>query len=680
MSRGGKEGNNALTKTPDAVTNYAEFAMAEGASITTLKAMVAHNVVDVYDLYSDVAVAIRKGHLHLGIEYTNEKYDPNFSHFFREAMMPFDKVAKIWENLPPREASIQKKGSDGVTPFHCASINPDIRALKKFYSICPEIEIKDSLHRTLVHFAAACKTSFKPLEFIFGKGRQFLGLLIEMEQTPLIVACVAGSVANVEYLLSKAKKDPYSFIESEEALKRFGICAINRPQRNSFCAIHHAVVSGNLRVVECLMKYGVDLEKPLNTKYFKLTPLMLAAAHGDLPMVRLLVEKGLVKVEKKDKVKRTALVHAVMNGATTVASYLLNLGADPNAKDSSDNHCLHYACAYGWAHCLELLADAGADPNRNNCWGLNPMAVAYLKGHSGLVKRVMDIPGADINSKDDKGRNFVMGLVNYNCTNGILSEILLKDVEDLVRDRAANPLSIDTEGKNMLHYLTKLSGTAIGCHFNCNEDKKKDQEKYSKGNMQAMDLQTKFVQLALNYGCDPLAVDESGRLPIDCFGYYFGKYYKRKNYSMLHVLLDAMVERVEEPQSSLENFKVRGNVQGLLNRFFCNLNLYFIKEERHLFEKIVRVLKSLENRDLIKMKDFVNGTNDRTAPAIVLTKAYNKKCSFTSFKNDIECFWKEEVEGNELGYWREARGLFLYFIKSCKPDLVHQTQRSQNQD
>lgn len=72
-----------------------------------------------------------------------------------------------------------------------------------------------------------------------------------------------------------------------------------------------------------------------------------------------------------DKLKRTALMHACMNGSTTVASFLLNLGADPNAADTSGNTCLHYAAAYGWYHCLQLLLKAGADAARPNDWKVN---------------------------------------------------------------------------------------------------------------------------------------------------------------------------------------------------------------------------------------------------------------------------------------------------------------------
>ena len=69
-----------------------------------------------------------------------------------------------------------------------------------------------------------------------------------------------------------------------------------------------------------------------------------------------------------DKLKKTPLIHAVLNGHAHVASYLLSEGANPNAADSSGNTCLHYAAAYGWYFCLKLLLDVGANPNVSNDW------------------------------------------------------------------------------------------------------------------------------------------------------------------------------------------------------------------------------------------------------------------------------------------------------------------------
>jgi ankyrin repeat protein len=46
---------------------------------------------------------------------------------------------------------------------------------------------------------------------------------------------------------------------------------------------------------------------------------------------------------------------AVRNGNTDIASLLLMKGAEFNGTDSSKNSCVHYAAAYGFPDCIDLL-------------------------------------------------------------------------------------------------------------------------------------------------------------------------------------------------------------------------------------------------------------------------------------------------------------------------------------
>ena len=41
-----------------------------------------------------------------------------------------------------------------------------------------------------------------------------------------------------------------------------------------------------------------------------------------------------------DKLKKTALIHAVMSGHTHIASYLISLGASANVADTSGNDAM----------------------------------------------------------------------------------------------------------------------------------------------------------------------------------------------------------------------------------------------------------------------------------------------------------------------------------------------------
>jgi len=72
------------------------------------------------------------------------------------------------------------------------------------------------------------------------------------------------------------------------------------------------------------------------------------------------------------------------------------------------NTPLHYAAAYGWLDCMELLLKTGADVNAQNSWKISPINIAMLKNHHGCVKRFLEEPNVDVNGKDDKGRTLIM--------------------------------------------------------------------------------------------------------------------------------------------------------------------------------------------------------------------------------------------------------------------------------
>ena len=66
------------------------------------------------------------------------------------------------------------------------------------------------------------------------------------------------------------------------------------------------------------------------------------------------------------KVRKTPLVFAAMNGHYRIMAFLLRIGVNPDAPDSSKSTPMHYAAAHGWYHCVQLLLDAGAEPNVMN--------------------------------------------------------------------------------------------------------------------------------------------------------------------------------------------------------------------------------------------------------------------------------------------------------------------------
>lgn len=114
------------------------------------------------------------------------------------------------------------------------------------------------------------------------------------------------------------------------------------------------------------------------------------------------------------------------------------------------NTPLHYAAAYGWIDCIELLLKAGADVNAQNSWKISPINIAMLKSHNGCVKRLLEEPNVDVNGKDDKGRTLIM------LSLFVLDDESVDFVSFLLK-KGADPNITDLEGQASLHYIAKYT-------------------------------------------------------------------------------------------------------------------------------------------------------------------------------------------------------------------------------
>ncbi|KAG1062328.1 hypothetical protein G6F42_027452 [Rhizopus arrhizus] len=156
-----------------------------------------------------------------------------------------------------------------------------------------------------------------------------------------------------------------------------------------------------------------------------------------------------------DKFARNALHLACIYGHLDIVHYLLSIGVDADAPDSSQNYPTHYAAAYGYIDILHLLIEYGsANPALPNVWTSTPCSVANMKGHIAIVKYLLQLPGnpIDVNFKDQEGCIMLQRTINEAVVSDIDMELNLSKAK-LLLSMNADVNSKDIEGRYKCGYV-----------------------------------------------------------------------------------------------------------------------------------------------------------------------------------------------------------------------------------
>ena len=106
-------------------------------------------------------------------------------------------------------------------------------------------------------------------------------------------------------------------------------------------------------------------------------PIHVAAREGNLAEVNQLLQEDGGRLEARDTINGTPLMHAALKGRDGVVARLLALGADVGLTSDSGETAVHLACAEDHSSVLALLLNAGASFNARlsmdqPCWWWPP--------------------------------------------------------------------------------------------------------------------------------------------------------------------------------------------------------------------------------------------------------------------------------------------------------------------
>src|SRR5262249_50325376 len=108
---------------------------------------------------------------------------------------------------------------------------------------------------------------------------------------------------------------------------------------------------------------------------------------------------------------QTALMAAAASGQRKTVDFLLDAGADPHRRDTTNDRytLLHYAVFGGSPDVVRLMLERGLDVNARSSGGMTPLLSVldsfFLSPKQKLyVARLLVEAGADVNVKADSGK------------------------------------------------------------------------------------------------------------------------------------------------------------------------------------------------------------------------------------------------------------------------------------
>ena len=204
---------------------------------------------------------------------------------------------------------------------------------------------------------------------------------------------------------------------------------INKLDDDGITPLHY-VVSGDRDtglpvLAETVKKFIVEFNPDVNvpTTVFGKTPLHMALSHGQIHAVKVLLENG-ANPNAATKNGQTPLYYAASYSLLSSAKALLSAGADVNAADVYGGTPLSTAAMHGsWCRSsfswdggtplstaamhddvrmVKILADAGADVNKQNIYGYTALHMAVIRKDIASVAVLLNA-GADKNIKNKDG-------------------------------------------------------------------------------------------------------------------------------------------------------------------------------------------------------------------------------------------------------------------------------------
>jgi ankyrin repeat protein len=289
-----------------------------------------------------------------------------------------DDRAGLARSIAAGKEHVNTSDSRRTTPLHYAAVLGSVESIRMLLDAGADVHARNAMEATPLILAAP---SAAKLKLLIAKGAD-VNASSKSGRTALMVASSCAHCEEPVRLLLKAgsKVDVTDELGSDALMVAESPSIVrlllahgakpNISDKRGFTALHAAIRMNDTGTVRLLLRSGADVNaanhfanEVRNGKIALtgLTPLILAAPHGSVDLVRALLSAG-AKVDAKDGRGLTPLMAAISgeNQNRNVIDALLAAGANVNTVDTAGESVLDWARKVGNPATIRLLEAAGA--------------------------------------------------------------------------------------------------------------------------------------------------------------------------------------------------------------------------------------------------------------------------------------------------------------------------------
>jgi ankyrin repeat protein/L-ascorbate metabolism protein UlaG (beta-lactamase superfamily) len=326
--------------------------------------------------------------------------------------------------LEANPALVNEPDTAQSLPLHLAAYNGQTATIELLLSLGADINVGDRENTTALTIAAM-RNHMDAVRLLTEKG----GLVTSKDSngnTALLSAARSKNTEMVRYLLDH------------------GASLAEVSNRGSNC-LHIATSIGADSLVTFLLTKEMDINARNNSGY---NALFFAIANGYTGIATRLIEHG-ADVQYRNEDGETLLHVAARRGDTAIAAELVAAGLSIDARDNLGWTPLT-SVGWGTLEMTQWLLDRGADVNARTDTTLAPLSVAIFGGNIDIV-RLMVNKGADVNWCRQRGDR-------------PLQQAVMRGAREIARILLENGAEVDFTdpiyGRTMLH-MAAISGDSI---------------------------------------------------------------------------------------------------------------------------------------------------------------------------------------------------------------------------